>query len=64
MKKIPAKYRKALYIVAVVLIAVSVIAGWLTTGDVERIIVAAEKVVALAATLLALGNITPDGVGS
>ena len=58
--KIPAQYRKAVYIAAVLIAALAFGAGVVTPTEVNAGIDTAQQVVALAAGILALVNLTPD----
>lgn len=57
---IPAKYRKAVYIGAIVIAVAAFGAGIVTPEQVNDGVATASQVVALLASVLALLNLTPD----
>lgn len=57
---IPAKYRKAVYYVAIAAAVAAFAAGIVTPDDVKNGVDTASQVVALMASILALLNLTPD----
>ncbi|MHB1324001.1 MAG: hypothetical protein ACYCXZ_06625 [Coriobacteriia bacterium] len=57
---IPAKYRKAVYIGAIVVAVAAFAAGIVTPEQVNEGVAVASQVVALLASVLALLNLTPD----
>jgi Na+/H+ antiporter NhaD/arsenite permease-like protein len=57
---IPAKYRKAIYIGAIVVAVAAFASGIVTPDEVSAGVDVASQVVALLASVLALLNITPD----
>ena len=56
----PAKYRKAVYIGAIVVAVAAFATGIVTPDQVNAGVDTASQVVALVASILALLNITPD----
>ena len=58
--QIPAKYRRAVYIGAIVIAVAAFGAGIVTPEQVSNGVSTASQVVALLASVLALLNITPD----
>jgi hypothetical protein len=57
---IPAKYRKTVYIVALVALSAAFVAGILTPEQVDGWVDAAVKAAGIASALLAALNVTPD----
>lgn len=58
--RIPAKYRKGVYIAAIAIAVAAFAAGIVTPDDVKNGVDTASQVVTLLASILALLNITPD----
>lgn len=58
--QIPAKYRKAVYIGAIVVAVAAFAAGVVTPEQVNDGVATASQVVTLLASILALLNVTPD----
>jgi hypothetical protein len=57
---IPAKYRKAVYVGAIVIAVAAFASGFVTPEQVNAGVDTASQVVALLASILALLNLTPD----
>ncbi len=57
---IPARYRKAVYVVCIVLACGAFAAGVVTPEEVNQGVDAASQILALVASILAMLNITPD----
>jgi len=64
MSRIPARYRKAVYIAAAVLGGASIAFGFVApdvfSATVERVVTILRDLATLFAAVLALGNLTPD----
>lgn len=58
----PAKYRKAVYLIAITTAVAAFAAGIMTPDQVNAGVSTASQVVTLLASILALLNITPDQV--
>lgn len=60
LTKIPAKYRKAIYVVAALAAIAAFAAGIINPEQVNEGVKIAGEVVALISAILALANVTPD----
>lgn len=62
--KIPARYRKAVYLLAAVLGGASIVFGFVSpdtfSATVDKVVAILTQITTLLAAVVALGNITPE----